>query len=363
MQLFLIGKISGNWKIMKHRMSNTCNSNMNISKLKYKNLNLNSLDYSKSFLEFKPAKLIVNTDIDLIQKKPINLLEIAISDFMLSREAKNCTEKTIELYRYHLKKFVEYLEREGITEVNQIKSRHINAYINRFLTQGLSSSYAHQIARIIRTFVKFLFHDGYISSEIKFEMPMLRYGKQLFYRDEEIQKILKSCKSKREKAFIMLMVDSGIRLSEVLALNWGDIDMNTGVVRIENGKGGKSRTVVIGIEARRALLKYLPEVDCSDHAPVFQTIQRRRFTESGLRSWIRRLSERSGVHITPHALRRTFATVALKSGMDLIRIQQLMGHADLDTTRQYIQVLDEDLINAHRIHSPVEFILKNGSKK
>jgi site-specific recombinase XerD len=118
----------------------------------------------------------------------------------------------------------------------------------------------------------------------------------------------------------------------------------------------------VGIETRRALVKYRYEIDAQDDMPLFQTIHGKRFTESGLRSWLTRLSNHVGVHITPHALRRTFATMALKAGMDLIRLQQLMGHADLDTTRQYIQVLDVDLIEAYRNHSPIEFVLKGKNK-
>ncbi len=203
--------------------------------------------------------------------------------------------------------------------------------------------------------------EGYITEKVEFEMPLLKSPRQLIYSVNEIRTVLNACKNKRDKAFVMLMVDSGIRLSEVLALNWEHIDLNSGVIRIENGKGRKPRSVIIGVEARRALIRYGAEVDSFDHFPVFQKANGGRFTESGLRSWMRRLSAQTGVHITPHALRRTFATMALKAGMDLIRLQQLMGHSDLETTRQYVQILEIDLINAHRSHSPIEFILNKAN--
>jgi integrase len=188
-------------------------------------------------------------------------------------------------------------------------------------------------------------------------MPKIVETRQPVYSIQEIQKILLACKNKRDRAFVMLMVDSGVRLKEVLALNWEDINIKNGLVRINNGKGRKFRTVVVGIETRRALVKYRAEINSSDSKPVFQTIHGTRFTESGLRSWMNRLSKNAGVHITPHALRRSFATISVKAGMDLFRLQALMGHSSLEMTKEYVRNLDEDLIEAHQKHSPINYVL------
>jgi integrase/recombinase XerD len=70
-----------------------------------------------------------------------------------------------------------------------------------------------------------------------------------------------------------------------------------------------------------------------------------------------RLSKNAGVHITPHALRRSFATISVKAGMDLFRLQALMGHSSLEMTKEYVRNLDEDLIEAHQKHSPINYVL------
>ena len=67
-----------------------------------------------------------------------------------------------------------------------------------------------------------------------------------------------------------------------------------------------------------------------------------------------RISERAGIKVTPHALRRTFATLSRRSGMDLLELQALMGHASLEMTKRYIEMLEDDLIEAHRKHGPID---------
>ncbi len=74
----------------------------------------------------------------------------------------------------------------------------------------------------------------------------------------------------------------------------------------------------------------------------------------GLGSVLKRISKRAGIHLTSHALRRTFATLSLKAGMNLIHLQGLMGHSSIEMTRHYVKTLDEDLLNAHQEHGPID---------
>ena len=151
-----------------------------------------------------------------------------------------------------------------------------------------------------------------------------------------------------------LLVDSGARRSETCSLNWGNIDLNNGLVNIKRGKGGKARSVVVGISTRRDLLKYRRTVRHEYDDPLFQTSRQRRLTPNGLRSVLVRLSERSGVKVAPHILRRTFATLSLKAGMNPLHLQGLLGHASLEMTKRYILMVDEDLLEAHKEYGPID---------
>ena len=153
------------------------------------------------------------------------------------------------------------------------------------------------------------------------------------------------------------MVDTGLRRSEVCALCWSDVNIASGVIRVAKGKGGKARTVVVGIKTRRVLLAYRRIIENEDNMPMFQTSNGSRLSPRGLNSALLRIGERANVHITPHALRRTFATLSLRAGMNLIQLQTMMGHSSLDMTREYIQMLDEDLIESHKAHGPLDSFL------
>jgi site-specific recombinase XerD len=155
------------------------------------------------------------------------------------------------------------------------------------------------------------------------------------------------------------MVDSGVRKAELVDLNWADVDLRTGVVLIKRGKGGKSRNVVIGAMTRRALVAYGRTSGISSNAPLFAIQDGGRLTTSGLRSMMERISKRCGIHVSPHALRRTFATLSLRAGMNPLHLQGLLGHTTLEMTRRYTQIVDDDLVAAYKEHGPIDNFLKN----
>jgi site-specific recombinase XerD len=135
--------------------------------------------------------------------------------------------------------------------------------------------------------------------------------------------------------------------------------MVTGLVRVVRGKGGKARSSVIGAEARRALLRYRRTLqNIADNAPLFQTREGTRFTSDGFAQVFVRLSERCDIHVTPHILRRTFVILSLRAGIDVLHLQAMLGHASLNMVQHYAQMVDEDLIQAHRVSSPMDNLRK-----
>jgi len=113
----------------------------------------------------------------------------------------------------------------------------------------------------------------------------------------------------------------------------------------------------VGAATRRALLGYHRTLTLTPASPIFQTRDDRRLSPNGLRSLLLRLGERAGVRVTPHALRRTFATMSLGADMNLLHLQGLLGHSTIEMTRRYVQMLDDDLLEAHREHGPIDYLL------
>jgi site-specific recombinase XerD len=258
-------------------------------------------------------------------------LQDAYTDFILSRQAMLCSPKTIRFYHFTAGRFVKYLEDNGVTEPEGVSARYIRAYLASLASQDLSDSYIHGQARAIKTLTRFWHKEDYISAIPQFDMPTIAKKRLPVLSASQVRKALDACLSLRDKAIIMLLVDTGLRRAEIFALCW-----------------------VVGIKTRRALLAYRREIKHGEERPVFQTSQGKRLSPNGLRSALLRVGKRAGVHITPHALRRTFATLSLRAGMNLIQLQAMMGHASLEMTKKYIQMLDEDLLEAHKAHGPID---------
>ncbi len=286
------------------------------------------------------------------------LLQNPYTDFILSRQAMLCSPSTLRFYSFTAGKFMQWLEQNGILKPEEITTHHIHAYLAGLVEKKLSDWYINGHARVIKTLIRFFHEEKYIPELIKFKMPSVAKKRLLVFNVNQVNQILNICRSPRNKALVLLMIDSGLRCTEVCALNWGDIDINTGIVRIIRGKGGKARSVIVGVHTRRALLKYRRVVNHDENLPLFQTISGKRLTHSGLRSLIIRVGNNAGMHITPHALRRTFATLSLRAGMNLIQLQGLLGHSSLEMTKHYIELLEEDLVIAHKEHGPIDSIFK-----
>ena len=222
-------------------------------------------------------------------------LEDCFLDFMLSRQAMLCTPRTMKFYKDTLGKFLGWLEEEGVTEPQHITARHVRAFLATFAERGCSDSYIHTYARSTKTLIRFLHAEGYIPHPIEFQMPKIGEKRLPILSIEEVKKVIGACESIRDKAVIMLMVDTGLRRSETCDLNWGNVDLASGLCLVRNGKGKKDRSVVIGVKTRRIFLKYKQEVASYDNDPLFQTRTGDRLSPLGLRSMLVRISEKTGI--------------------------------------------------------------------
>jgi site-specific recombinase XerD len=160
---------------------------------------------------------------------------------------------------------------------------------------------------------------------------------------------------KRNKAMLLVFLDSGLRLGEALSLTLEDIDLERQILKIR-GKTGE-RVVRFGTATAKALLKYLlvrgkvnGTCDC-----LWLTSKRQPLTANGVEMVFRRLSARTGIAVHPHLLRHTFATMWLKNGGDSLMLQRLLGHSTLTMTNRYCQAVGcYDAVESHKRYSPVD---------
>jgi integrase len=151
----------------------------------------------------------------------------------------------------------------------------------------------------------------------------------------------------RNRRAIYLMLYGGLRIAEASALLWRDVDLDTRVLWVRDGKGGKDRSIPI----HPVLLKELLAAPDRDQVPaVLANLQGLPINPKSLAHLFERQLRKLGVHITAHQLRHSFATEMLRAGADLRSIQELMGHEKLETTQRYL------MVDAERMRAAVNLL-------
>lgn len=287
----------------------------------------------------------------------------AYAEFIASREAANVSARTIGYYRDKLHPFCVWCASNGAPTVTDVTAKHIRDFIITLRDRDLSAWTMHGSARAIKAYLRFCQSEGMIADVPPITMPKLPKELPQPFTVTEVERLIGSCECERDRAIVYMLVDTGLRASELIALDGGDVDLSSGLVFVRGGKGGKDRAVYFGGKTKGAILRYWREVGTkpAKDDPLFVTrvdpIERLSFW--GLASMLRRLSKRADVQTcTPHRFRRTFAVWSLRAGMDVFTLQRLMGHEDLGTTRRYVALVDDDLKAAHKRFGAADSFLK-----
>ena len=167
--------------------------------------------------------------------------------------------------------------------------------------------------------------------------------------EDEVLRLLNTCRESRDLALIELLYSTGLRVHELVRLDIGDIREDT--VRVL-GKGGRERIVYVGEKARQALQTWLSVRPGTVGTQALFTSPHGRLSVRGVQWLLRQKAREARIrHVTPHMLRHSFATHLLNRGCDLRTVQELLGHADLKTTQIYTHVADAAKREAHaRFH-------------
>lgn len=155
----------------------------------------------------------------------------------------------------------------------------------------------------------------------------------------------------RNKTMLQLMLDTGLRLSEACNLQWRDVDLTTGKLMVRQGKGGKDRSLWIGVEDLE-LLRTWRERQAKDvsgnPAHIFTTLKGKAVSPRYVQKMVARLAAKAGIekNVHPHTLRHSFATDLYRETSKIRLVQKALGHSDLSTTMIYTHIFDDELEDA-----------------
>lgn len=290
------------------------------------------------------------------------IIALAVQSFYLDRQAAGCSSATLTWYRKYLGAWANWTAQHQIANPEAITATHIRTYLAELQDSPASARTVHHHASALRAFCNFLVADDLLAANPMHKVKMPRLPQTILpaFTLEDVFAILSVCHHDRDRAIVLMLLDTGLRAAELCALSIGCISLVTGAVTVHAGKGNRDRLVYLGARTRKVLLRYIMSRRHTEpDDPLWLSLDGgHRLTHWGLRLMLHRLGERSGVHhCHPHTFRRTFALWSLRAGMNVYALQRLMGHADLQVLRQYLALVESDLQAAHAQYGAVDRIL------
>jgi integrase/recombinase XerD len=283
---------------------------------------------------------------------------------------KGRAASTLEAYRRDARRWCAWLRARGLT-LETVREPDIAAYVGHLRRAGLAPATVARAVVAARSLHRFLAEEGRIPSDAgaDVEAPRVPAGLPKALSEPEVEALLAAvvgddAAARRDRAILEVLYGTGLRISELVGLRLGDVDLESALLRAF-GKGSKERVVPVGRHAVAALVDWLGPNGRPALAPeqwkrrgdadaVFLNRRGGRLTRQGAWLVVKHWGTVVGLDgkLTPHVLRHSCATHMLDHGADIRAVQELLGHASVSTTQVYTKVSTERLFAAYRAAHP-----------
>lgn len=284
-------------------------------------------------------------------------------------------DNTIADYGRTFDRLEAFLADKDIADLDQVTPRDVQEFLAELAGMGLGKKTRANAWTALSSLWSWA--EGALGvSHIMRNVPMPRYVRNQPdpYSEEDVRALLGACDqtapwdgryrgirsrratADRDRAIMLVLLDTGMRASELCSLEVGDYDRKTGRLVIREGKGGKARQVFLGYTSRQALLKYLRRrSDMHPREPLFATSSGSPLDRSNLLNMIRAAGRRAGVQpANVHRFRHTCAVTLLRNGANMFVVKEILGHVDMQTVQMYVKLAEIDLQAAMRAASPAD---------
>lgn len=293
-------------------------------------------------------------------------LDAVLDSFLTHlRVERALSPHTIAAYGRDLSKLVEHAAKQGVEEPRALDLGVISSWLASLAEAGLGARSTARHLSAARGLMKFMLSEGEIPDDPTRLAARPRIGRRLPHT-LDVDDLLKliaapddsTLRGLRDRAMLSMTYAAGLRVSELVGLTLGDVDLSRGLVSAL-GKGGKRRLVPLGEVAMNHLGEYLrarADAQAGERRSnaVFESPRGGHLTRQGFWKIVGHYARASGVgaHVHPHQLRHSFATHLLQGGADLRSVQTLLGHAQIATTEIYTHVSREHVRAAHKKAHP-----------
>lgn len=278
---------------------------------------------------------------------------------------KGYSRKTLKAYQGDLTHFLEYFYSRGLKIPAAVSYRELHRYVASLGARGIKASSLERKTASVKSLFKFLVRNGVIKSNPAALLASPKKEKRLpsVLEKKEMTAVLNALPESealtvRDKAMVLLLYATGLRVSELTGLDFRNVDLKSGVITVA-GKGGKERLVPMGDKAVAALRKYLVyrgELSRPDgeRQALFLSKNGKRIQDRMVNYILKKIIRDLSIQkkVSPHTLRHTFATHLLQNGAGIRVIQEILGHSSLSTTQVYTHLTVEKLKESYDRHHP-----------
>ncbi|MDR3331119.1 MAG: tyrosine-type recombinase/integrase [Synergistaceae bacterium] len=280
-----------------------------------------------------------------------------VDEFMLYiRSSRGRSDNTVVNYAVDLSQFADYLEVAGVDSPDALDMDILRGFLRELSGYGLERTTIARKLSAIRGFVKFLVSIEILENDISVGLrgPSVRgTGIPRAVAYEDVVRMLEegvagNKKELRDSLILELLYGSGLRINELTSLNWGSVDANERMLRVD-GKGDKVRIVPMSRKAKGLLEQWRSETavrgcGTEENSPLLYGVGVKRLTDRTVHRVVTVAACRVGLlGVTPHSLRHSFATHMLERGAPLRVVQELLGHESLVTTQRYLKITTEHM--------------------
>jgi len=253
------------------------------------------------------------------------------------------SKQTLKAYIYHNQNFLKFIKKPE----SEIYEDDVKDYLGHLIGRDYSPS----SISLVRAALKFYYDEILKKNIVNFKTPKSEKKLPIVLSKTEVRKLISNSGNERNMLIIKMLYSSGLRLSECINLKIKDIEFDEGIAWVRAGKGNKDRMVIMAENLLRELKKYLK------HKPIDQKYvfsgPHGQFSQRHIERIVKQAAENAKIQkkVTPHTLRHCFATHLLENGTDIRKIQELLGHSNLQTTQIYTRVSKEEL---KKVKSPLD---------
>jgi site-specific recombinase XerD len=298
-----------------------------------------------------------------------------IDRFMESLTTQTASRETLRAYRQDLTRFANFLKTRGLC-ATQVKPTNINEFVKyisenrgRTVSSGLAPSTISRRLSVISAYYEWLgseMESPLPNPVARIKRPKVRNERPRAVDDQTLATLVDGIDDERDKAIVLLLLYSGLRLSELRQLNKASItvrgrQMPAGSIQYFGsgevvGKGSKRRSFLVGPKAMEAVATYVARSRMKDDlVPLFLSSRGQRLSSRAIQQIVQKWCHGLGLpHLHVHQLRHSFATRSVNAGMSAVVLQELMGHTNLTTTQRYFRIKPERL--SREYFSVMEFV-------